>query len=640
MKNESIKWRFPEGNYGKRRGISSAEFETFKKDPFKSLAREILQNSIDASYSNEEPVKVEFNEFEIDRDDIPGIDEFEIELNNCLESWIGDNNCKNVYQNMLNEIRKNKIKCLRISDFNTTGLTGIERNNIDDNHFLALTKGTGISKKKPGISGGSKGVGKYAAYGTSRFSLIFYSTKTIDGYEGSIGVAELVSSEIKGNTDIHDWTQGIGFYSKNQFNAPLNEMLNLDPSFTRKECGTDIFIIGFKTTENWEKEVINKLMDSFLVSIYFRKLEIKINDIIINNKNLKEIVFSELIALKEKPNIISQYRLISNENNDVKIYDIETGYGILNLYVLPLTKNEEDVATHKCAMIRYPFMKIKTINLSSNIRASALCIIKDNDLGQILLNIENPEHTSWEYKRIEDSSQRNEIKLTMDYVNQQIQDIVIKCMQSGDVKELDPSGAGDYIPGIDSGENEGINKDNSNGQDKCIVKPSRLNKTTSKKPIIEEHDSFGLEPEIGSEGNEGDEIEHPGGKNTIHGNLHYGGNERSEKKDGDNLIFAIKELTGIKYRVIIIDKNYGKYRIVFDYYENIDNCKISFFILDDTNSKTKVPISKLTCNGYTIISDDEYLYGPFKIKIGKNIIEVETGKKGMFSSEVKVYANC
>lgn len=105
--NEQIKWRFPAGNYSKKRGISSSEFETFKKDPFKSLAREILQNSIDAIDSDEEPVRVEFNEFEISREDIPGINDFEKELKNCLSSWIGDSICECVYRNMLEEISKN-----------------------------------------------------------------------------------------------------------------------------------------------------------------------------------------------------------------------------------------------------------------------------------------------------------------------------------------------------------------------------------------------------------------------------------------------------------------------------------------------------------------------------------------------------
>ena len=550
--NEQIKWRFPRGNYSKKRGISSSEFETFKKDPFKSLAREILQNSIDAIDSDEEPVRVEFNEFEVKREDVPGIDDFEKELENCLSSWKGDSNCEVVYQTMLEEIRKNIIRCLRISDFNTTGLKGIERNSIEDNQFLALTKGTGISKKKPGISGGSKGVGKYAAYGTSRFSLIFYSTKTIEGQEGSIGVAELVSSEIQDDKPVKDWTQGIGFYSINDYNQPNTQMLDLDPSFKRTEYGTDIFIIGFKAAENWEKDVINRLLDSFLISIYREKLEIKINDVEINKSNLKDVVFSDLVATKERANIISQYRLISNENNDVQRFDIETDYGTLDLYVLPLSKNEEEIATRKCVMVRYPFMKIKTLPLSSNIRVSALCIIKNDELGKILLSIENPQHIDWEYKRIEDPSQRKEIKNTMDDVHQQIQDYVIQCIQSGGVKELDPSGAGDYIPGVDSGENEGLNDENTKGQDKCVVKPSKINRTTSKKPIREEPDSAGLEPEIGNEGDDGDDVEHPTGKNKGHGESRQGGEGQSEKKPGENIVLAIRELTGIKYRVILM----------------------------------------------------------------------------------------
>lgn len=637
--NEQIKWRFPRGNYSKKRGISSSEFETFKKDPFKSLAREILQNSIDAIDSDEEPVRVEFNEFEVNREDVPGIDDFEKELDNCLSSWKGDSNCEVVYQTMLEEIRKDRIRCLRISDFNTTGLKGIERNSIESNQFLALTKGTGISKKKPGISGGSKGVGKYAAYGTSRFSLIFYSTKTIEGHKGSIGVAELVSSEIQDDSAIKDWTQGIGFYSINDYNEPNTQMLDLDPSFKRTECGTDIFIIGFKSSENWEKDVINRLLDSFLISIYREKLEIKINDVEINKSNLKDVVFSDLVATKEKANIISQYRLISNENNDVKRFDIETDYGTLDLYVLPLSKSEEEIATHKCVMVRYPFMKIKTLPLSSNIRVSALCIIKNDELGKILLSIENPQHIDWEYKRIEDPSQRKEIKNTMDDVHQQIQDYVIQCIQSGEVKELDPSGAGDYIPGVDSGENEGLNDENTKGQDKCVVKPSKVNRTTSKKPIREEPNSAGLEPEIGNEGADGDDVEHPTGKNKGHGDSRQGGEGHSEKKPGENIVLSIRELTGIKYRVILMDKNAGKYRVVFDYIENLNNCKLSFFILDDVGHREKVLIEGMKCNGWEISSNDNFLYGPFVVNKGKNIFEVDTNTRGIFSCEVKIYAN-
>ena len=55
-------WRFPDNNYTDEKGLDTSDMEIFKKDPIASLAREICQNSIDASYG-EKPVKVEFSLF-------------------------------------------------------------------------------------------------------------------------------------------------------------------------------------------------------------------------------------------------------------------------------------------------------------------------------------------------------------------------------------------------------------------------------------------------------------------------------------------------------------------------------------------------------------------------------------------------
>ena len=66
-------WRFPKGDGGQIRGCSSGNTELFKKMPYALFGREILQNSIDVVQSDEEPVRVEFEEFEIPTKDIPGI---------------------------------------------------------------------------------------------------------------------------------------------------------------------------------------------------------------------------------------------------------------------------------------------------------------------------------------------------------------------------------------------------------------------------------------------------------------------------------------------------------------------------------------------------------------------------------------
>lgn len=640
MNDNNLKWRFPQALHAKKRGYSSAEFETFRRDPFKSLAREILQNSIDAKNSDEEPVRVEFKLFKMKKNNIPGIDDFKAEIQNCYDTWYENTQnemFKTWLNNMIAELEKEEITCLRISDFNTTGLRGVNSNNEKNNQFLALTKGIGISEKNTtGMSGGSKGVGKYAAYGTSLFSLLFYSTKTVLNETGSIGVAELVSSDCKDGSG--DWTQGVGYFGIDEKHTPSSNLLNLDPNFVRNENGTDIYIIGFKETIDWEKDVINKLLDSFLVSIYYKKLEIYINNIEITSTNLLDIINSDYIQDKELKNFMSQYRLISNTNNDVCIKTIDTDYGSLELYVLPLSKEEEDLATHKCDMIRIPYMKIKHFKLSQNIRVSALCIITDTQLGRYLLSIENPQHTDWEYKRIEDNSLRKEIILTMKFVEDQIQTFVMECIKSGNTNEVDPYGAGDFIPSVEeSGENKNDNEIDLG--DVCLVKPSKENKTTVTNPIMPDEDSLSIEPDIGLEGEDGDDLEHPEGEGLHKGDDPHSGSGTSTKSAGDNIVFERKELTGVKYRVIVLDKNVGKYRIIFDYIANCSSCILRLSYLDDVGGKIKATVKELSCNGETIFTGQNFEKEDFSIIKGKNKIDLITGKSGIYSFEVKIYAN-
>lgn len=66
-------------------------------------------------------------------------------------------------------------ECLRISDFNTTGLYGLKD---EDSPWHYLIHGTGLSSKS-GSSGGSKGIGKYATFVASAFNTVFYETRRI-----------------------------------------------------------------------------------------------------------------------------------------------------------------------------------------------------------------------------------------------------------------------------------------------------------------------------------------------------------------------------------------------------------------------------------------------------------------------------
>lgn len=145
MENE--KWRFPASGHGERKGISSGDIEAFKKTPIKSFAREILQNSIDARDSDEEPTQVEFKLFKIPTINIPGYSDLKEQLRRCIEFWAYKDDYVKEYKYIIQILEQEEIICLRVSDFNTTGLIGVESEIQKQNNFLALTKGTGVSEK-------------------------------------------------------------------------------------------------------------------------------------------------------------------------------------------------------------------------------------------------------------------------------------------------------------------------------------------------------------------------------------------------------------------------------------------------------------------------------------------------------------
>ena len=120
------KWRFPASNHGERKGISSGDTEAFKKSPYQAFAREVLQNSIDARLSDEEPTIVEFKEFVINTDEIPGVWELKESIRRCKEFWIHKEDYVKEYESMLNLFDSDNLRCLRISDYNTTGLVGVD----------------------------------------------------------------------------------------------------------------------------------------------------------------------------------------------------------------------------------------------------------------------------------------------------------------------------------------------------------------------------------------------------------------------------------------------------------------------------------------------------------------------------------
>ena len=113
----------------------------------------------------------------------------------------------------------------------------------------------------------------------------------MDGEKGYIGICKLCSTRMEG-TD--EKTQGTGYFGLNNKNMP----------YKRETTGTDIYILGFRKNNNWKKELITKILDSFMCAIYYEDLEIVVDDLKINKNNLGDIVENEDYILKRSYNNI------------------------------------------------------------------------------------------------------------------------------------------------------------------------------------------------------------------------------------------------------------------------------------------------------------------------------------------------
>ncbi len=644
----SNKWRFPASGFGERKGLSTGDAETFKGRPYQAFAREILQNSIDARRNNNAPVKVEFKTFSIKTSQLPGTDELRDAVRHCKEYWAHKSDYVKVYSEMEKILSQDTLKCLRVSDFNTKGLVGVESEIQEKNAFLALAKGSGVSEKDDDVAGGSKGVGKNAAILMSEINTIFYSTHTCMSldqspveHKGYLGVADFVSGYVKDDQDAEkrDYTQGPGYFSVDEYNRPVADLFSIDPTFTQREteCGTDIFILGFEGDNTWEIEVINSLLDSFLVAIVKGDLEITLNNRNINSDTVESLINDDNIIYKRNyGNLISQYRILKGDPL-VQVFNIETEYGDCDLYVLPLPEEEEDLATHKCVMIRHPLMKIKAFDLSASFRVSALCIIGDGPLGKVLRDIENTEHNDWQVKRIKDKAQRKEVETIIADIRRQINEAVIECLQMGDLEPIDPNGAGDFLPDIDPGKGAAGNDTNKTPSEKVDVISIKENTVNDRKANQPSEYADGLEPFLGQQTDEEGDVMHPTGENGGGGGENHPGSETSGFKDGDDELFRKAMLSGVKYNVISTDKEAGKIRVIFVAPIDYERCYLQVNLLDDVNNASKVDILEMQHKGQFVGGNDEDGYGPFQIKCNEKIVlDVKTSRKGFFASEVKV----
>lgn len=443
-------WIFPSNNFGTVKGINEAGIETFKGSPFRSLAREICQNSMDARRNVNEPVVVEFSSFSIAVKDIPDVNRLQNAILSCLSFWEDNNKTTDFFKKAKSIMESGVVYVMRISDFNTTGLQGSDKEFNTPWHNLV--KAAGVSGKE-GSAGGSFGIGKSATFACSDLRTIFYATKDIDGLSAFQGIANLVSFREKGLLGLYDKdsiTSGTGYYSSDRRNNPVRMCCSLDPSYSRNEYGTDIFILGFHKSSDWKTEIITSILEEFLIAIYNNELVIKIDGTTINSENLKEIIES----YKETAKTAYNYFQVLTDEKSVVIEHEFAGLGTIELRILIKPEMHR-----KVMMCRKNGMKIfDKANISSTIQFAGICILKDEKINEYFRDMENPQHNAWEPER-HNTDSKTKAKNNILTLNRFIKNSVIDMGKKTTVDEIDAEGMGEYFADTEFMDTENQKKD-------------------------------------------------------------------------------------------------------------------------------------------------------------------------------------
>jgi len=187
MDSSAPAWYFGPGEY---QGFNNAGQDIFAGSLVTGLVRETIQNSIDARYNQDQPVRVHFVLSQLSDFDATEIRGLLPNINECLAHALETNQdkAKTFLVNAQTILQSSgMINILSIHDSGTTGLIGDTTSMGDDgsSKWFACVRANGMTAKDSQVAGGSFGHGKNAAWAFGRLSTVFYSTEIINA-QGSL----------------------------------------------------------------------------------------------------------------------------------------------------------------------------------------------------------------------------------------------------------------------------------------------------------------------------------------------------------------------------------------------------------------------------------------------------------------------
>lgn len=397
----NCKWTFAELSASHfHNGPQDAMIEAFKGSPYAALIREACQNSCDALAEGQERVRLSLTFGSLNKYDYPNLFDLRSHIQGCLTLYPDDQNTTKVFRPMLYILNKNQIPYLRVSDYNTTGMSFYkDLSGKPRGSFYAFVRSGGHSEKTSSTAGGSFGFGKAAYFQISGLRSIIVSTQNTEGKNFFEGISSFCTHQIGS-----EYFDGHGFYDSTDGIEPNTALENIPLTFRRSEPGTDFFILGTdQYTYQAKEDMAKAALRYFWAAIIDGSLEIEIDNILISKETFNDVlnrffpetgddaIRNHFYKLNPRP-YAEVYRLAGTAENFQLIEKDLPILGHVKLYV----NIDPDCNRDKIIYMRKNKMVIQTEMLRNHYGAYCVFVCESERGNELLRKLENASHDKWD----------------------------------------------------------------------------------------------------------------------------------------------------------------------------------------------------------------------------------------------------
>jgi len=606
-----MKWIFATNDGGRDSGFHDAGVETFRGDFDRYLARELIQNSLDARLDPNKPVHVKFELLDLETAKIPDFTTLTATFARCAEYWQHSEKARKFFEQAETLARRPKIKALRVCDFNTTGVVGGDSER--SKNWYNLVRCAGSSSKGAG-EGGSFGIGKNAPFAASLLRTVLYSTFNTDGEHIFQGVSTLTSHFLPGGAI----AQPTGFLGGDRGES-VRSRSEIPKPFVRDERGLDVTTLGFRIPSDgrWQEGLVYSVLEHFWPAIDFGDLQVTVGTEKIDRNNLGDLL--EAHAGDEDFTAHLFYRAFKNPTNP-----FQTKLGRLKDVSLYLYTTDADLPK-RVAMVRKTGMVIFRKQFRSILPFCGVFLCRNEEGNVMLRDMEAPRHDTWDPDHPDKGANK---KIEREYVDF-IRDRIKKLLPLDDAKVIAVPGLNRFLPDDDESQEEAFDEPNTQSTEETPDRRPLPQKIDGKKidaqrramqpdrSETDEDDDEETENNVGDGTGQGqgrDGVVGDGGEGYGDGNGGDSGGSATGGKGG----FQPKAAIPIRYRTFSTNPRAGVYEMTAtpEIEENRDARLLVWTIGDDQKAPAEIKRARFV-SGEEIAVSGPGVLGPVKLRRGQ-----------------------